>query len=444
MSKGFGSFFNKPVEELLSFEGTPEEYIKFAGIQDVVNGCDDVFRKAVEMGPSDMHPGITNSGFTFVNQGAFGGAKQPLLEVSDYWKRIQQKQPLVFFDRVLLPACVLAVRVLARFFSVSPQEVFLFPNATYGLNTVLSNVPHEHILLFSTTYGSVKKMVNHYSTPPRITQVDIPLKKIKTWQTKADILTWFEHCIQKVSFPNKRTVLMIESVSSNTAIRWPYSEMAAKAKEINENFYVVVDAAHQLGMFTVEEPIKNVDAFITNGHKWLGTPSGVGVVILPEYKSVGGEKLVSSPLVVSHGSESSFSSATLWHGHTDYSPWLTVPWALKLLSLNANYLEHETIPLADTAEALLTKTWRVPRVYLPFMTAPLLRLIQLPSGIQSLFAGRGSDLQNVLHSHKIECPVKDINGLLHVRVSVFTYNTIRDFEHLASTVVRISEGGSKL
>ena len=440
-AKGFGSFFNKPVEDLLAFKGTEQEYINYGGIDKVVSAADDVFSKSCSVKPSDMHPGLKNSGFTFVNQGAFGGAYLPLMKVAQYWREVQQQQPLVFFDRILLPACAMSIRCLAEEFSVTPQEVFLFPSATYALNTVLNNVSQPgactDIVTFSTTYGSVKKMATQYF-PTTSTQVQIPLSQIMKWNSEEDVLSWFRIICKQTISQMKKPVIMLESISSNTAIKWPYQKMAIIAKEINSSCYVLVDAAHQLGMFSIPK-IKCIDAFIVNGHKWLATPSGVGALILPEY-GCEGKKIVTKPLVVSHGSESSFSSATLWHGHTDYTPWLTIPWALRLRDKNLNFILKNIYSLADSAESILMKSWNVTKVFDRSITAPLLRLVRLPPQIQKQFSNRGSDLQNILHSHQIECPVKDLESVLYVRISTFTYNSIAHYEKLARIVNDIAEG----
>jgi isopenicillin-N epimerase len=43
-------------------------------------------------------------------------------------------------------------------------------------------------------------------------------------------------------------------------------------------------------------------------------------------------------------------------------------------------------------------------------------------------------VQDYLHSERIECPVKTVNGRLYVRISAAVYNELEDYEHLGQAV----------
>ena len=62
-------------------------------------------------------------------------------------------------------------------------------------------------------------------------------------------------------------------------------------------------------------------------------------------------------------------------------------------------------------------------------------LVRLPMPSRRAFSSTdGKAVQDLLHSQRIECPVKTINGQLYVRISAAVYNELHDYENLAQVV----------
>ncbi|KAJ9459507.1 putative L-cysteine desulfhydrase [Diplonema papillatum] len=464
----FGSFFNRPVDDLAAFplSASTSSYLDYAGLPaSVCDAPDELIGGAVSaaegQGPRALHTELLRTGFAFLNQGAFGSPFVALTAIAEHWRHVQRRQPLLFFDRLLLPLLVLALRAAARHLRCAPERhlVLLFPNATHALNTVLASVSRRRssggggkrvVVIFETTYGSVKKMAAHYFSgeADRVCVVPLALTEVGSWASESDVLRWFEKAVLDEYLPRHqqaeeavasgapRPLVLLESISSNSAVRWPYEALAKMAKTRTDGrAIVVVDAAHELGMVpevNLSERPCAWDFWITNGHKWLGAPSGVGLMVVNRAVP---DPFTVEPLVVSHGAQQSLLSATLWHGHTDYAAWLTLPWAFMLWQRYLSGHHAKMVDFANAAESRLCSHWNVRPAFARHLTAPLMRLIPLPKAVSEMYAGKGSALQDELHhKHKIECPVKTFDGALYVRVSVYTYNTIEDVDRLAKAI----------
>jgi len=77
--------------------------------------------------------------WTFINHGAFGGVLAAVAEDAERWRRHCERQPLLFLDRELFPLLVHVMRGVADFAGADPRDLVLLPNATTGLNVVISS-----------------------------------------------------------------------------------------------------------------------------------------------------------------------------------------------------------------------------------------------------------------------------------------------------------------
>lgn len=85
-------------------------------------------------------------------------------EICEAWRVLQERQPLHFFDRVLLPELVRALWIFAPWINAQPNDLVFMQNATTGLNTVFASLertlkPGDEVLATSLGYGAVKTML---------------------------------------------------------------------------------------------------------------------------------------------------------------------------------------------------------------------------------------------------------------------------------------------
>jgi selenocysteine lyase/cysteine desulfurase len=342
---------------------------------------------------------------TFLNHGAFGATMTPLLHEANNWRFYCEQQPLSFFDRTLLPLTAHVLREMSLFLDVPPAELVPLSNVTAGLNSVMHTVrakgltQRDNVVALNITYGSTKKMLADLAsgTGAQARLAELPLQLAPD----ADLCTWYAAILSalRAEVDEHTKLVVLDHITSNTALELPIIDMAKAVKQIAPNALVCVDAAHT--MFTLPVDIYQtatadnadedtpsssngngnisisnvVDFWISNGHKWLAAPKGIAFMwISPKCMQEGVR-----PVIVSHGyqpgsdrvddqpgsdregggahgdkvsssnannanhfiDKSKILSAFAWDGCRDYGALLTIPSALRVWRYIANAVANE-------------------------------------------------------------------------------------------------------
>jgi len=146
----------------------------------------------------------------------------------------------------------------------------------------------------------------------------------------------------------KGSLLILDHITSNTAIHIPIIAIAKHAKEVY-GMIIVVDGAHgllslPLNMGTLLSSDKssyssseesnnqqqqqgggfggNIDIYITNCHKWFSSPRGAAYLFCVNRTIQ--STILAQPAVISHGVDDGFLSRYMWDGCRDYSAQLAV------------------------------------------------------------------------------------------------------------------------
>lgn len=335
---------------------------------------------------SSLYP-IDLRHWTFINHGAFGGTLNPILYENSLWREEVEKQPLKFFDRDLFELIVYSLREMAKVLKCPPNEIFPMQNVTTALNLIFHSIPlrtDDEILFFNLTYGSTKKMIHHYATihAAKAKQIDLSLPLISEQEIVQQILN---------SLTKQSKVLILDHITSNTAMELPIQSIAKAVKEATNNrVYIIVDAAHslfsqQLSLYDINNKKGGdkaqslahcIDFWITNGHKWFSAGKGSALLwISPRIEKI-------RPLIISHGFQASSSdasvctrekllSALIWDGCRDYISLVTMPstkYVWDSLSNNLEGAQHQREDpweiyrdyirqLLASAEALFREEW---------------------------------------------------------------------------------------
>ena len=388
--------------------------------------------------------------WTFLNHGAFGGALRLGFEEAEQWRRYVELQPLRFFDRDLLPHLADSVRMLSEFINAKPTDLVLLPNATSGLNVVLRsvisnlNASQDRVVMYDTAYGSVKKIIidqcNKYNIQLDVISFPLPLS-CNEKEAKEQLLSSLTDVIDA----NTKLVIL-DHTTSQTAINLPILEMTQKCKELGCE-RVVVDGAHGLLAKELDmELLKKggVDYYISNCHKWMSSPKSIGMlwVTSDQYK----QECLENVNVISHGYDKGFSSGLLWDGCKDYSSVLALPSVLQFWkNVGIDTVHNYTNDLLNKAIVLLRDEWSENEggcLIGPQELVGPMALVSLPSSTFDLQNGNATsndaeEIQDLLYEKEIECPVKNIQGVLYVRISVHVYNELKDYEVLAKGVLEI-------
>ena len=365
------------------------------------------------------------------------------------------------------------------------------------MNAVLSNYCQRygaegHIIVWDTTYGSVKSMARHYGRHGRVTEIPFLSSSLTKnndrvqyhddyYYSPASILA--QALQQHVpSHPTSNDgapppLMILDHITSNTALTWDVALAARMARTyVHPDAWIVVDGAH--GLWTqdlapllgeTEEESRSIDVYLTNGHKWLAAPRGVALAW--SMSDAATQTLLSHPAVLSHGMhEPDLFSRFVWDGCRDYSAALAVPAVLE-------YWQEEGITNGTTTTtsrwvqarrhvhellwqglALLAHQWHgMPADNVPllqqegfdrglllapydqgWLQAPM-ALMRVPPRLETVNDAQNTSddakrLQDYLYDNQVEVPIKCIEGKLYVRVSCHVYNRLQDFERLGKVL----------
>lgn len=339
--KSFGSFHSEDVEELIKL---PDHEFEAPAVAEAIQSSvldrhQLTFSNALPVDRLEFRKALFSlePSATFLNHGAFGATMRPLSFESFLWREYCDSQPLRYYDRELFPLMVRSLRELARLLQTSPTNLFPLPNVTAGLNAICNTfagilAPGDEVVCFSITYGSTKKILQDLSRRSgcKYKMISLPLpitsKESLLEQIKAQLS---ESC----------RLIVIDDITSNTAMQLPSVEIARLCRAVQPNATVVVDAAHSLFARSVAlndaDILENVDVWLMNGHKWLSAPKGCGLMWMNPKFTQG-----IRPAIISHGfqpvndaltvTRDKALSAFVWDGCRDYSAFLTIPTAIKV------------------------------------------------------------------------------------------------------------------
>lgn len=161
---------------------------------------------------------------------------------------------------------------LAKFLNASPEEIAINRNTTEGMNVAAHGLDlkagdevlissHEHPAgiqpwrLIEKKKGIVVKEV----------VLNVPSKSVE------EIVLAFEKAITE-----KTRVISVSHTVFITGLILPVKELTEMAHK--HNIIVIVDSAHGLGMLDLDLHDLGVDVFCTSPYKWLGAPTGCGVL----------------------------------------------------------------------------------------------------------------------------------------------------------------------
>jgi len=413
-----------------------------------------------------------------VNHGAFGATLAPILKESNLWRQYCEIQPLRFFDRELFPLISYSIREMANYLKCPPSELYPLPNVTAGLNSVaqsfsLSLKKGDEVLCLSLTYGSTKKILSQLcvSTGATLVIVHIPLPVL----SEEDVLLRVSAALS----PGRTKLVILDHITSNTALVLPIKSLATACRSAGA--VVVVDAAHTLfnqpvhlyrtlhDLYSINNKNNSsigvanyADIWITNCHKWLCSPKGAAFMWLsPRVIYQMRPAIISHGFYLQEGSDRGYSEASkllsgfVWDGCRDYSALLCVPSTLRFWtsfpqlpgqrSGGWEACRFYSQNLVSQACEFLKVQWGLSED--DFAGPPAMRLgvamvlVPLPAIVRGRNTRIGQtdvdafQLQELLHhEHRIEVPVKCLEGKLFIRISAHIYNSMEDYEHLARVV----------
>jgi len=369
----------------------------------------------------------------FLNHGSFGAVPTPVRTAQQAILDEIEAQPVEMLARKM-PGRLAAVRErLAAFLGTRPERLGLVTNATSGVGSVLRSIDWrrgDQIVLSNHGYNAVRQAVHAQAERfgCEVVVVDIPLPMCGAENARSR----FRDAIN-----NRTRLVIVDHVTSPTALRFPVEQIAADCRAAG--VLCLVDGAHAPGMLDLDIDRIDCDWYTGNLHKWVCAPRGCAFLVAnPRVLSW------THPETTSHQHGQGLALEADWQGTRDFSAWLSIPAALDFIASGgpaASSLARRNIALARWAHEMLCDAWRVePLSPLDGSMLGSMATVPAPAGIRNVFAC-ASDFQAHLYgTHRIEVPVIDWGGRLHLRVSAQAYNTPDDYLLLAGAVCA-SAGG---
>jgi selenocysteine lyase/cysteine desulfurase len=209
--------------------------------------------------------------FIMMNNGTCGPMPKPVFHALMKAFQTQMSNPYDVYN--YLPTFQEAVRAkLAAFIHAEPDETALVSNTTEGVNIIVNGLDMkegEEVLVTSLEHpGHINPWrLKEKRAGVKIRQVEMPLFP----KSAEEIVGAFASAIT----PRTRLISISHTVFI-TGLIMPIKELSRLAHE--KGLLILADSAHGLGMLDLNMKEAGVDFFMSSPYKWLGAPTGVGLL----------------------------------------------------------------------------------------------------------------------------------------------------------------------
>lgn len=367
-----------------------------------------------------------------LNHGSYGAVPKVVRDEQDRWRAQIESNPTGFFRDELPAELRRLAGVAAQYFGGKPEDWVFCENATAAVNSVLASFglrEGDEIVTTSHAYGAVLKAMRIWAQRfgAEVVVAQIPV-----------IVESEEQVIQAIakSFSDRTKLLIVDHITSATAMIFPVARIAAAAKA--RGIAVLVDGAHMPGHLPLDAAAIGADWYTGNAHKWLFAPKGCGLLWTAPQRQA-----QTLPVVLSHGAPDGYTRAFDWIGTRDVTPWLCFETAARF---------HDALG----GESLMTRNRKLANEAAVLLTSKLGMLPTAPASMRGAMAcltSRPSPLADVSVSSLVrelrECcgailPVYVFENAFCIRISVQIYNERHDYEMLAQAIPTAMQQIAKL
>ena len=377
-----------------------------------------------------------DSSCVFLNHGSFGATPIFAQEEQLRWRNIIENEPVKFFEKTAPEVMLKARKAIAKMVNCNSDDLALIENATTGVNTIMRSLefnPGDEILVPDHAYQACRNAIDYvakrWGAIVKTCKIPFP---IENKQIAIDAI------MSKVT--EKTTLVMIDTVTSPTGLKMPFTELIKKLEGRGIN--VLLDAAHGIGMIELDLNKLGASFTTSNCHKWLCAPKGSAFLHVRKDLQ---EKI--HPLTISHGMTFPLENTTRfrnefdWTGTRDITSHCSLPTTIdgmanlveggwpKIMKMN-----HE---LAIKAREIICKRLGIEKPC-PDDMISCIATIPLP-GITTggIPLHEPDPLHELLQEkYKIQIPVwswESPKGRF-IRISAQLYNSIEEYQYLAEAL----------
>lgn len=361
---------------------------------------------------------------TFLNHGSFGALPRSVFEVQDALRREMELDPVEFLDRRFLDRVRAALGEVAPHLGAAVENLGFVRNATEGVATVLTSLefqPGDEILTTNHRYGAVANALRRRAAAlgATVREAEVPFPIASPAQVVEAV---------RAAWTDRTRLLLVDHITSPTALIFPVAELAALARE--RGVPIFVDGAHVPGHLPVALDEQGLDFWTGNLHKWAFAPRGTAVLwVHPRWRDQ------VHALVTSHWLGRGLHAELHWTGTFDPTPWLAAPAGLRAHArLGGQALAHANHALVREARQVIAQALgtELPHPDDPAMYGNM-ATIPLPVAGDDLAAAAA--LHDALRDrYRIQVPIVPWGGRTFVRVSGQAYNRPAQYVQLADAL----------
>jgi selenocysteine lyase/cysteine desulfurase len=209
--------------------------------------------------------------FIMMNNGTLGPMPRPVFNTLTRYFRVQATNPYDGYN--YLPAIRESVRTkLAAFVNASPDEVAITSNTTEGLNFVVNGLDLEkgdEVLMSNLEHPGHVGPWKLKEKRAGIKIIEVPLSPMA--KSVDEIVGAFAAAVT----PRTRVISISHTVFI-TGLIMPLKELSQLAHD--KGLLILADSAHGIGMLDLDMKALGIDFFASSPYKWLGAPTGVGLL----------------------------------------------------------------------------------------------------------------------------------------------------------------------
>jgi isopenicillin-N epimerase len=375
----------------------------------------------------------------FLNHGSFGACPKAILELQTKLRCQMEAEPVQFLWRRYEERLEPARAAVARFVGAKPADLVFVTNATTGVNGVLSSLklrPGDELLTTNHDYNACHNVLVAAAkrTCARVVVARVPFPLNGPDQVLQAILR---------AATRRTRLALIDHVTSNTALIFPVEQIVRELEA--RGVETLVDGAHAPGMVPLNIAKLAPAYYTANLHKWVCAPKGAAFLWVRPDKQASLQ-----PAVVSHGNNthrpgySLFQDRFDWAGTFDPSSWFcagpSIAWMSNLHRNGWAGIQKANHELAVCGRELLCERLEVGRCC-PDEMLGAMATIPLPERFQGPPRTGKIDAEQLrlYDRFRIEVPFIRMGKpeRRYVRISAQLYNSIEEYDYLASALSRV-------
>jgi selenocysteine lyase/cysteine desulfurase len=201
-----------------------------------------------------------------------------LVEEEGIWGMIRKRNPALIKPEHYFNDAEVIRKNLGKLINAEPQQIAIVPSASYGLKTVVNNLPvtnGKHAITVSAEFPSGYYTISNWCKQNN--------KELKIIPPPANLINrgkkWNEQILDSIN--NDTAVVLMSSIHWADGTKFDLQKIGERCKEVNALF--VVDGTQSVGALPIDVKSCHIDALVCAAYKWLLAPYSMGFAYFSEY-----------------------------------------------------------------------------------------------------------------------------------------------------------------